>query len=128
MIPKKILVIDDNKETVMSLNFALEKAGYQVDYAYDGQEGYTKALDFLPDLIILDIMMPVMDGFTMNRHLKENPQTRTIPVIVITAKSGTLPPPSDRPDMKAVAYIKKPFFFNEILMKVKEILKETAPK
>lgn len=124
-MPKKILVIDDNKETVMSLNFALEKAGYQVGYAYDGQEGYMKALEFLPDLIILDVMMPVMDGFTMNRHLKENPQTRNIPVVIITAKSGVVPPPQDRPEMKADAYIKKPFFFNEILMRIREILKET---
>ena len=121
---KKILVIDDNKETVMSLNFALEKAGYKVDYAYDGQEGYMKAIEFLPDLIILDVMMPVMDGFTMNRHLKENPQTRTIPVVIITAKSGLPPAQGDRPEMKAEAYMRKPFFFNEILMKIKEILKE----
>ena len=123
-MPKKILVIDDNKETVMSLNFALEKAGYKVDYAYDGQEGYMKAIDFLPDLIILDVMMPVMDGFTMNRHLKENPQTRSIPVIIITAKSGLPPAQNDRPEMKAEAYMRKPFFFNEILMKIKDILKE----
>lgn len=121
---KKILVIDDNKETVMSLNFALEKAGYQVGYAYDGQEGYTKALEFFPDLIILDVMMPVMDGFTMNRHLKENPQTRNIPVIIITAKSGVVPPPQDRPEMKADSYVKKPFFFNEILMRIRELLKD----
>ncbi len=123
-MPKKILVIDDNKETVMSLNFALEKAGYQVDYAYDGQEGYLKAIEFMPDLIILDIMMPVMDGFTMNRHLKENPQTRSIPVVIITAKSGAAPPPADRPEMKVDAYLRKPFFFNEILMKIRDILKE----
>jgi two-component system alkaline phosphatase synthesis response regulator PhoP len=122
-MPKKILVIDDNKETVMSLNFALEKAGYQVDYAYDGQEGYLKAIDFKPDLIILDIMMPVMDGFTMNRHLKENPQTRSIPVIVITAKSGSLPPPASERSVPGIdAYLRKPFFFNEILMKIREIL------
>lgn len=121
---KKILVIDDNKETVMSLNFALEKAGYQVDYAYDGQEGYLKAIEFMPHLIILDVMMPVMDGFTMNRHLKENPQTRSIPVVIITAKSGAIPPPGDRPEMRAEAYLRKPFFFNEVLMKIKEILKE----
>src|SRR5438876_1049009 len=120
-MPKKVLLIDDNKETVMSLHFALEKAGYQVDYAYDGQEGYTKAVEVNPDLIILDIMMPVMDGFTMNRHLKENPQTRTIPVIIITAKSG-VPPPDGSKEAVASAYIKKPFYFNQILMKIKEIL------
>lgn len=124
-MPKKILVIDDNKETVMSLNFALEKAGYRVDYAYDGQEGYMKAVEFMPDLIILDVMMPVMDGFTMNRHLKENPQTRSIPVVIITAKSGVSPAPQNRPEMQAEAYIKKPFFFNEILMRIREILKES---
>jgi DNA-binding response OmpR family regulator len=123
-MPKKILVIDDNKETVMSLNFALEKAGYQVDYAYDGQEGYLKAIEFMPDLIILDIMLPVMDGFTMNRHLKENPQTRHIPVVVITAKSGSMPPLLDRPEMKVDAFLRKPFFFNEILTKIRDILRE----
>jgi CheY-like chemotaxis protein len=123
-VPKKILVIDDNKETVMSLNFALEKAGYQVDYAYDGQEGYLKAIEFMPDLIILDIMLPVMDGFTMNRHLKENPQTRHIPVVVITAKSGPLPPALDRTEMKVDAFLRKPFFFNEILTKIRDILRE----
>ena len=71
---KKILVVDDNKETVHSLNFALEKNGYDVVYAYDGQEGYLKAAEIQPDLILLDIMMPVMDGYTMDRHLKENPE------------------------------------------------------
>jgi DNA-binding response OmpR family regulator len=122
-MPKKILVIDDNKETVMSLNFALEKAGFQVGYAYDGQEGYTKAMEFMPDLIILDVMMPVMDGFTMNRHLKENPQTRDIPVIIITAKSGVGVGAMSR-EVKAEACIKKPFFFNEILARIRDILKD----
>ncbi|HCV43627.1 MAG TPA: DNA-binding response regulator, partial [Bacteroidetes bacterium] len=56
----RILVVDDNKETVHSLNFALEKNGYEVIYAYDGQEGYLMATETKPDLILLDIMMPVM--------------------------------------------------------------------
>jgi CheY-like chemotaxis protein len=121
---KKILVVDDNKETVHSLNFALEKNGYEVVYAYDGQEGYLKAAEITPDLILLDIMMPVMDGYTMNRHLKENPATQFIPVIIITAKKGASPLFGPDAETRVTACLTKPFAFRDLLSKIHEILKE----
>ena len=87
-MPKKILVVDDNKDTVAMIKTLLEKAGFDVATAPDGQEGYRKAQEVMPDMILLDIMMPIMDGFTMNKLLKENSQTEKIPVIII---SGLVP-------------------------------------
>ena len=123
-MPKKILVVDDNRDTVIGLNFALERAGYEVAYAYDGQEGYIMAMEFKPDIIILDVMMPVMDGVTMNRHLKENPETRNTPVIIVTVKKDAIPlfdSPKGRP---IAACLTKPFRYDELLKKVQEVLKE----
>jgi CheY-like chemotaxis protein len=120
-MPKKILVVDDNKETVHSLNFALEKNGYEVIYAYDGQEGYLMATETKPDLILLDIMMPVMDGYTMNRHLKENPITKDIPVVIITAKKGAHPLFGPEEETHVTAILTKPFAFKDLLAKIQEV-------
>ncbi|MBI4397359.1 MAG: response regulator [Elusimicrobia bacterium] len=123
-MPKKILIVDDNRDTVVSLNYALEKTGYEVAYAYDGQEGYIKAVEWQPNLIVLDVMMPVMDGYTMNRHLKDNPQTQHIPVVIITAREGirSLFDPEQKAHVDA--YMTKPFDFKMLIEKVQELLAE----
>ncbi len=84
---KRILVCDDEKHIVRLVQINLEREGYTVLTAYDGKEGLSKAEAEKPDLIVLDVMMPYMDGFEVLRNLKKNPDTRDIPVIMLTAKA-----------------------------------------
>ncbi len=84
---KTILVVDDEKHIVRLVQINLERAGYKVITAQDGKEGLQKAQQEKPDLIVLDVMMPYMDGFEVLKHLKKDPETRNIPVIMLTAKA-----------------------------------------
>ncbi len=84
---KKILAVDDEKHIVRLVQVNLERAGYQVATAYDGVEALKKVQEYQPDLIVLDVMMPQMDGFEVLKHLKANPETRDIPVVMLTAKA-----------------------------------------
>lgn len=84
---KKILVVDDERHIVRLVQVNLERAGYEVVTAYDGEEALQKVREERPDLIVLDIMMPKMGGFEVMKHLKADPTTRDIPVIMLTAKA-----------------------------------------
>jgi len=81
----KVLIIDDGRDFVEALSFDLEHSGYDVSVAYDGLEGIEKALDEIPDLIILDVRLPIMDGFQVLGRLRGNKITHEIPVIMLTA-------------------------------------------
>jgi CheY-like chemotaxis protein len=82
-----VMVVDDEPEICTLLRFVLEKEGYDVAEAGNGQEALDRiAAAGLPDLMILDIMMPVMDGFTLNMKLQADEKTRRIPILVLTAK------------------------------------------
>src|SRR5690606_1914854 len=84
---KKILVIDDHSETVRLIEMTLRRHGYQVIGCESGAEGLAWAATELPDLVLLDLMMPDMDGHTVCRKLREDRRLRDVPVIVFTAKS-----------------------------------------
>jgi two-component system alkaline phosphatase synthesis response regulator PhoP/two-component system response regulator VicR len=84
---KKILAVDDERHIVRLVQVNLERAGYEVITAFDGVEALRKVHDEKPDLIVLDVMMPQMDGFETLKNLKANPATRDIPVIMLTAKA-----------------------------------------
>jgi len=84
---KKILAVDDEKHIVRLIQVNLERAGYEVITANDGKEALDMVASEQPDLVVLDVMMPVMDGFETLRNLKANPATREIPVIMLTAKA-----------------------------------------
>jgi len=86
-MPKKILVVDDERPIVRLVQVNLEHAGYEVVTAYDGKEALEKVEQEKPDLIVLDVMMPQMDGFEVMQRLQANPKTRNIPVIMLTAKA-----------------------------------------
>ena len=86
-MPRKILTVDDEKHIVRLIQVNLERHGYEVVTAYDGREALQKVDDERPDLVILDVMMPYMDGFEVLQNLKRNPATRDIPVIMLTAKA-----------------------------------------
>lgn len=84
---KKILAVDDEKHIVRLVQVNLERAGYEVVTANDGKEALQKVQDENPDLVVLDVMMPYMDGFEVLQNLRRNPSTRDIPVIMLTAKA-----------------------------------------
>jgi CheY-like chemotaxis protein len=82
----RILIVDDNHSLVLATERVLQKEGFDVITAYDGLEGLEKARAEKPDLIILDIMMPKMDGYEVCRQLKDDPATTQIPIIILSAK------------------------------------------
>ena len=81
---KKILVIDDDQMLLKLLSSELEKIGFVVDVALDGEEGLRKVRDVRPDVILLDIVLPKLDGMSMLKKLKQDPQTASIPVVMLT--------------------------------------------
>lgn len=117
----KILVVDDEKDVVELLSFLLKKDGYQVVSAHNGIEALEKVDSEKPDLVLLDVMMPEMDGYTVQTKLMENPTTRDIPVIILTAK-GQL---KDVFAMSSnvAAYMAKPFDPKLLRQKIEESLK-----
>jgi two-component system alkaline phosphatase synthesis response regulator PhoP/two-component system response regulator VicR len=86
-MPKKILAVDDERHIVRLVQVNLERAGYQVVTAYDGKEALEKVASEQPDLVVLDVMMPYMDGFEVLQTLRKNQNTRDLPVIMLTAKA-----------------------------------------
>src|SRR5579871_1005815 len=86
-MPKKILAVDDERHIVRLVQVNLERAGYEVVTAFDGKEALEKVESERPDLVVLDVMMPYMDGFEVLKNLRKNPETRELPVIMLTAKA-----------------------------------------
>ncbi len=119
---KKILVIDDLPENVFMLQDRLEHEGYEVLTAYDGKTGIEKAIGELPDLILLDVMMPGMNGIEVCKKLVLNSSTSNIPIILVTAKSGA-EDTKEGLEAGAFDYIKKPFNRIELLARVNSALK-----
>lgn len=88
MAKTKILVVDDDRMAVRIATSVLAKNGYEVHSAFDGKEGLDKAMEVMPDLIVLDIMMPRMNGYEVSHRLKTNAETARIPILMLTAKGG----------------------------------------
>ncbi len=118
---KKILVIDDETLLVDLVKIRLEANNYDVIAAYDGVEGLEKAKNEKPDLILLDISMPFMDGYQALQKLKENDQTKSIPVIMLTAKSQ-IDDVTKVADLGAADYVVKPFNPQTFLAKIHKAL------
>lgn len=119
---KRILVIDDLPENVFMLQDRLEHEGYEVVTAYDGQTGIGKAIEELPDLILLDVMMPDITGIEVCKTLVNHHKTKNIPIILVTAKSGA-EDTKEGLEAGAFDYIKKPFNRIELLARVNSALK-----
>jgi len=123
MSQKKILVVDDEIAMTKVVEIRLRAAGYDVVLAHDGQEGLEKAKTENPDLMILDLMLPKMDGFKVCGLLKSDARYKKIPIIIYTARVQD----SDQQlgkEVGADAYITKPFDPQVLLGKVKELLAE----
>lgn len=119
---KKILVIDDLPENVFILQDRLIQEGYEVITAYDGNGGIDKAYSTLPDLILLDVMMPDISGFEVCKTLVNDEKTKHIPIILVTAKAGA-EDTKEGLEAGAFDYIKKPFNRVELMARVKSALK-----
>jgi DNA-binding response OmpR family regulator len=114
---KKILVVDDDHDTREMLCLSFRAAGYQTDSAGNGAEGMKKARSFSPDLIILDLMLPEMDGFIICEELRREPATSTVPIIMLTAMPGELARVVGLA-AGATEYINKPFETQQLLRRV----------
>jgi two-component system phosphate regulon response regulator PhoB len=120
-VKPKILVVDDEPEAVELLEFNLKQAGYGVTTAGDGSEALKKARTQTPDLIVLDVMLPEMDGFEICKSLRLDSATVKIPIIMLTAKAAEI----DRVlglELGADDYLTKPFSPRELLLRIKKIL------
>ena len=118
----RILVVDDDNAINELIKINLELLGYEVITAYDGLQGYTLAKQELPDLIILDIMMPDVDGYTVAKRVRENPETKDIPILMLTAM-GQLEDKVKGFDIGVDDYLVKPFEMEELKVRVRALLK-----
>ena len=112
---KKVLVVDDEQDIVETLKFMIEMEGY------DGEQGLNKAKELMPDLIILDVMMPFVNGYKVSRMLKFDARYKDIPILMLTARSQE----SDKElgeETGANEYITKPFDINYVMERVKAYL------
>lgn len=121
MNPQKILVADDEVFMLRLLEMTFKKGGYDVITCRDGKEALVTAFAEQPQLIVLDVMMPGLDGLGALRLLKDNPATKNIPVVVLTAKGHSLTR-IDAVLAGAVLFLAKPFSPNELLSAVQKIL------
>ena len=118
---KKVLIIDDSEVLRRITAFNLQKMGYEIREAIDGVDGLEKIKDFHPDLVLLDIMMPRMDGFTVLKKMSEDPSMKEIPVIVLTAKGGE----DDEKEalrLGAIKVLTKPFSPKQLVETVKQVI------
>ncbi len=121
MNKKRILLVDDEKDLAYAITLQLEANNFEVLLAYDGQEALDKVRREKPDLIILDLMLPKIDGFKVCRMLKFDEKYKHIPIILFTARAQK----SDKEigkEVDADSYITKPFDPQELLGKIKELL------
>lgn len=117
----RILVAEDEPYILKMLDFRLRRLGHEIIGAVDGGEALEFALEEKPDLVLLDIMMPVMDGFQVLRWLKSQEETRNIPVIMLTAKGQEKDIVAGL-ETGAVDYVTKPFSFAELIARVNRAL------
>jgi len=118
----KICVIDDHPENVFILQDRLEKAGFEILTAYDGKSGLEKVREELPDLVLLDVMMPGVSGFDVCRSITKDDLTKHIPVILLTALTST-EDLEEGLQAGAFDYVKKPFNRAELLARIKSALR-----
>lgn len=122
---KKILIVDDEKNIVEILNFNLKKEGYDTIAAYDGENALRLASESNPDLILLDVMLPIMDGFKVCQEIRKT--NDTTPIIMLTAREEE----TDKVfglELGADDYITKPFSIREVLARVKANIRRTNSK
>ena len=126
---KRILVVDDEPDAVELVAFNLKGAGFDVITAEDGEGALQKARNFAPDLVVLDVMLPAVDGLEVCKILRRDPATSGLPIVMLTAKAGEI----DRVlglELGADDYVTKPFSPRELVLRIKNLLsrRETPEK
>jgi two-component system phosphate regulon response regulator PhoB len=122
----KILVVDDEPDALELIQYNLRAAGYDVVTAADGEEALKKARAANPSLVILDVMLPEVDGLEVCKRLRREPTTAAVPIIMLTAKAGEI----DRVlglELGADDYVTKPFSPRELVLRVKALLRRRTP-
>ena len=122
-MPKKVLVVDDEKLIVKGIRFSLEQDGMEVDCAYDGEEALNKAKSNSYDMVLLDIMLPKMDGFEVCQAIRE---FSDMPIVMLTAKGDDMDKILGL-EYGADDYITKPFNILEVKARIKAIMRRTSP-
>jgi two-component system response regulator RpaA len=125
----RILIIDSDIATSEFISLSLEMAGYEVDWAFDGIKGQALALQLMPDLILLDFLLPKVDGLTVCRRLRQDDRTANIPILILS----TLQETQDKVkglNAGADDYLTKPFAIEEVLVRIQALLRrrKTAPR
>jgi DNA-binding response OmpR family regulator len=118
---KNLLIVDDEPNIVISLEFLLEQAGYQVRVAHDGQQAWEAIQAQPPDLVLLDVMLPQLSGFDVCQKIRETPALQGMRVVMLTAK-GREVEVSKGLALGADVYISKPFSTQELLAQVRDLL------
>jgi DNA-binding response OmpR family regulator len=120
---KKILIVDDEKHIVIPLQFLMEQNGFEVTVAYDGEEAMNCVGRSLPDLILLDIMLPHMDGYEVCQRIRQSPDWHAVKIVLITALGREMDSAKGLA-LGADAYITKPFSNKEVVETVRSLLKD----
>jgi DNA-binding response OmpR family regulator len=116
-----VLVADDDRDIVDLVTFRLGRSGYEVLQAFDGQEALDLALERLPDLCVLDVTMPRLDGYEVTRRLRANQATRSMPIILLTARAQETDAEQGF-DAGATDYVRKPFSPQALKSRVQVLL------
>ena len=124
---EKILIIEDEADLVKGLKLNLADEGYEVDWAADGREGLRRALEEAPDIVILDLMLPGMNGLEVCRRLKQDPKLRPIPVVMLTAKGEEADIVAGL-ELGADDYLTKPFSPRVLVARIRAVLRRTVAK
>ncbi|WP_041082894.1 response regulator [Thermotoga profunda] len=117
----RVLVVDDSEVLRKIVSFNLTREGYSVDEAKDGKEALEKLQQIKPDLVILDIMMPYIDGFEVLKRMRKDPELAHIPVIMLTAKGGE-DDPKTALELGANGFLTKPFSPIKLLEEVRRVI------
>ncbi len=117
-----VLVVDDEKTLVKALSFNLEKEGFRVEQAFDGEEALKKVFDLKPDIVVLDLMLPEVDGFEVCRQIRKKLE---IPIIMLTARSEDIDKVLGL-ELGADDYLTKPFNSRELVARIKAILRRST--
>lgn len=121
-VKNKIFHVDDEAEMHLLVKMILGKHGYELDSAFDGQEALVKLSTYRPDLILLDIAMPILDGWDLRKRMMDYDHLRDVPVVLVTAKYGSGDALQGLHEMEADGYLTKPFNPSELLSTVRRIL------
>ena len=127
MSKDSILIVEDDEDIVELLAFNLQSAGFAAETARDGYEGLAKARRNPPAAVILDLMLPGLDGFEVCKELKRDPKTASAPIIMLTARGEEV----DRIvglELGADDYVVKPFSPRELVLRLRSVLKRHAPE